>query len=55
MDEIRILGYVFQIEMKYTEIKHGFKVIGIYYFTDKTERTSKMKNKITREAFLAAI
>jgi hypothetical protein len=41
--------------MKFTAIKHGFKVIGTFYFTDRTEGTSKMKNKISREAFLAVI
>jgi len=56
LDEIRFVGYAFQIEMKFTAIRHGFKVIEIpIIFTDRTEGTSKMSTKIFREAFLGVI
>ncbi len=55
-DKIKFVGYAFQIEMKFTAIKHGFKVIEIpIIFTDRTEGTSKMSTRIFREAFLGVI
>lgn len=55
-DKIKFVGYAFQIEMKFTAIKHGFKVVEIpIIFTDRTEGTSKMSTKIFREAFLGVI
>nr|MBC7612057.1 polyprenol monophosphomannose synthase [Pseudopedobacter sp.] len=55
-DKIKFVGYAFQIEMKFTAIKHGFKVIEIpIIFTDRTEGTSKMSTSIFREAFLGVI
>jgi dolichol-phosphate mannosyltransferase len=56
LDKIRFVGYAFQIEMKFTAIKHGFNVIEVpIIFTDRTEGTSKMSTKIFREAFLGVI
>lgn len=55
-DKIKFVGYAFQIEMKFTAIKHGFKVVEIpIIFTDRTEGTSKMSTRIFREAFLGVI
>jgi dolichol-phosphate mannosyltransferase len=55
-DKIKFVGYAFQIEMKFTAIKHGFKVVEVpIIFTDRTEGTSKMSTKIFREAFLGVI
>lgn len=55
-DKIKFVGYAFQIEMKFTSIKHGFNVVEIpIIFTDRTEGTSKMSTKIFREAFLGVI
>jgi dolichol-phosphate mannosyltransferase len=55
-DKIKFVGYAFQIEMKFTAIKHGFKVIEIpIIFTDRTEGISKMSTSIFREAFLGVI
>ncbi len=55
-DKIKFVGYAFQIEMKFTAIKHGFEVIEIpIIFTDRTEGTSKMSTSIFREAFLGVI
>ena len=56
MDKIKFVGYAFQIEMKFTAIKYGFKVVEVpIIFTDRTEGTSKMSTKIFREAFLGVI
>jgi dolichol-phosphate mannosyltransferase len=56
LDNIRFIGYAFQIEMKFTAIKHGFKVVEVpIIFTDRTEGTSKMSTRIFREAFLGVI
>lgn len=55
-EKIKFVGYAFQIEMKFTAIQHGFKVVEIpIIFTDRTEGTSKMSTKIFREAFLGVI
>jgi dolichol-phosphate mannosyltransferase len=49
---MKFVGYAFQIEMKYTTIKHGFKVKEIpIIFTDRTAGTSKMSSGIFKEAF----
>ncbi|WP_423149616.1 polyprenol monophosphomannose synthase [Rubrolithibacter danxiaensis] len=56
LDKIRFVGYAFQIEMKFTAIKCGFKVVEVpIIFTDRTEGTSKMSTRIFREAFLGVI
>lgn len=56
LDKIKFVGYAFQIEMKYTAIKHGFKVVEVpIIFTDRTEGTSKMSTKIFREAIFGVI
>ena len=56
LKKIKFVGYAFQIEMKYTTIKHGFKVVEIpIIFTDRTAGTSKMSTGIFREAFLGVI
>lgn len=56
LDKIKFIGYAFQIEMKFTAIKHGFKVREIpIIFTDRSEGKSKMSGHIFREAFLEMI
>jgi len=56
MEKIKFVGYAFQIEMKFTALKYGFKVIEVpIIFTDRTEGSSKMSTKIFREAFLGVI
>lgn len=56
LDKIKFVGYAFQIEMKFTAIKFGFKVVEVpIIFTDRTEGTSKMSTRIFREAFLGVI
>jgi dolichol-phosphate mannosyltransferase len=56
LDKIKFIGYAFQIEMKFTAIKYGFKVVEVpIIFTDRTEGTSKMSTKIFQEAVLGVI
>ncbi|MGN7204340.1 polyprenol monophosphomannose synthase [Pedobacter sp. SAFR-022] len=56
MDKIKFVGYAFQIEMKFTAIQYGFKVVEVpIIFTDRTEGVSKMSTRIFREAFLGVI
>jgi dolichol-phosphate mannosyltransferase len=56
MNKIKFVGYAFQIEMKFTAIKYGFKVVEVpIIFTDRTEGTSKMSTRIFREAFLGVL
>jgi dolichol-phosphate mannosyltransferase len=50
-DKVRLMGYGFQIEMKYTAWKMGFKVVEVpIIFTDRTAGQSKMSTHIFREA-----
>jgi dolichol-phosphate mannosyltransferase len=52
LDEIRFMGYAFQIEMKYKAVKNGFKIVEVpIVFTDRVEGVSKMSTKIFKEAF----
>jgi dolichol-phosphate mannosyltransferase len=56
LEKIKFVGYAFQIEMKYTAVKHGFKVTEIpIIFTDRTAGTSKMSKGIFKEAILGVI
>ena len=56
LDKIRFVGYAFQIEMKFTAWKFGFKIVEVpIIFTDRTRGQSKMSSKIFREAFLGVI
>lgn len=56
LDKIRFKGYAFQIEMKFTAWKYGFKIIEVpIIFTDRQEGTSKMNSGIFKEAFLGVI
>jgi len=51
LDNIRLKGYGFQIEMKFKTWKHGFKIKEVsIVFTDRTEGTSKMSGGIFNEA-----
>jgi len=56
LDRIRFIGYAFQIEMKYTAWKLGFKIFEEpIIFTDRTEGQSKMSSGIFKEAILGVI
>lgn len=50
-DDIRLKGYGFQIEMKFTTHKLGYKIVEVpIIFTDRKEGTSKMSGGIFNEA-----
>ncbi len=52
LDDIRFMGYAFQIEMKYNAYKKGFKLQEVpILFKDREEGYSKMSTKIFKEAF----
>ena len=51
LDKIKFRGYAFQIEMKFTAWKHGFKLTEVpIIFTDRTLGQSKISKNIIREA-----
>lgn len=51
-DKVKFVGYAFQIEMKYTATRLGFKIYELpIIFTDRVLGTSKMSMKIFKEAF----
>lgn len=56
LDKITFTGYAFQIEMKFTAWKLGFKIKEVsIVFTDRTEGDSKMSKGIFKEAVLGVI
>lgn len=56
LDSIRFKGYAFQIEMKYTAYKLGFKVIEVpIVFVNRVLGTSKMNSSIFGEAMVGVI
>lgn len=53
LDEIRFVGYAFQIEMKYRAYLAGFRIAEVpITFIDRLKGTSKMSANIFREAVL---
>jgi len=55
-NRIKFTGYAFQIEMKYTAWKLGFKIQEVpIIFTDRTEGESKMSRGIFKEAIFGVI
>lgn len=55
-DRIRFVGYAFQIEMKFTAWKLGFKVVEVpITFTDREHGQSKMSKGIIKEGVLGVI
>lgn len=56
LDNIKFIGYAFQIEMKFDTWKHGFKIKEVpIIFTDRTKGESKMSSGIFKEAVLGVI
>ena len=52
LDEVQMKGYGFQIEMKYTAYRLGFKIAEVpIIFINRKEGTSKMSSGIFGEAF----
>ena len=56
LEKIKFKGYAFQIEMKFTAWKMGFKIVEIpIIFTERKEGSSKMSGGIFSEALLGVI
>ena len=56
LDEVRFVGYAFQIEMKFRAWKYGFHITEVpIVFTDRTAGTSKMSGSIFFEAAFGVI
>lgn len=56
LDQIRFKGYGFQIEMKFTSYKIGFKIKEVpVIFVNRREGTSKMSGGIFGEAFFGVM
>jgi dolichol-phosphate mannosyltransferase len=56
LDSIKFVGYAFQIEMKFTTWKYGFKIKEVpIIFTDRTKGESKMSSGIFKEAFFGVL
>jgi dolichol-phosphate mannosyltransferase len=56
LDQIKFIGYAFQVEMKFTAWKYGFKLVEVpIIFTDRTKGTSKMSANIFKEAIFGVI
>ena len=56
LDKVRFKGYAFQIEMKYTAYKIGFKIKEVpVIFVNRREGTSKMSGGIFSEAFFGVL
>jgi dolichol-phosphate mannosyltransferase len=51
LEKVKLVGYGFQIEMKFTAYKFGFTIVEVpIIFTDRKEGTSKMSGGIFNEA-----
>ena len=56
LDNIKFVGYAFQIEMKYRAFVNGFNIVEVpIIFTDRTKGESKMSNAIIKEAIFGVI
>lgn len=56
LDKIKFVGYAFQIEMKFTTWKYGFKIKEVpIIFTDRTKGESKMSGRIFKEALIGVL
>lgn len=56
LHQIKFIGYAFQVEMKFTTWKYGFKIVEIpIIFTDRTKGESKMSANIFKEAIFGVI
>lgn len=56
LDQIKFIGYAFQVEMKFTAWKYGFVLKEVpIIFTDRTKGESKMSANIFKEAIFGVI
>ncbi len=56
LDEVRFIGYAFQIEMKYRVRLGGFRIAEVpITFRDRVKGTSKMNSSIFKEAIIGVL
>ena len=56
LEEIRFIGYAFQIEMKFLTFKYGFRIKEVpIIFTERAKGHSKMSKGIIKEAFYGVL
>ncbi|MDA3910615.1 MAG: polyprenol monophosphomannose synthase [Bacteroidales bacterium] len=56
LKNIKMIGYAFQIEMKFKAVLHGFKIVEVpIIFTDRRHGTSKMSGGIFSEAVFGVL
>lgn len=56
LKNIKMIGYAFQIEMKFKAVLHGFKIVEVpIIFTDRRQGTSKMSGGIFSEAVFGVL
>jgi dolichol-phosphate mannosyltransferase len=56
LDQIKFIGYAFQVEMKFTAWKYGYNITEVpIIFTDRTKGESKMSANIFKEAIFGVI
>lgn len=56
LDEVRFVGYAFQIEMKYRVVRAGLRIVEVpITFIDRTKGTSKMSANIFKEAIVGVL
>lgn len=56
LDNVKFVGYAFQIEMKFRVWKYGYRLTEVpIIFTDRTQGTSKMSPKIFKEAVFGVL
>jgi len=55
-ENIKFVGYAFQIEMKFKAWKYGFKIVEVpIIFTERAAGSSKMSGRIIREAVFGVL
>ena len=56
LDDVRFIGYAFQIEMKYRAWRKKYQLIEVpITFTDRIAGSSKMSSGIFKEAFIGVV
>lgn len=56
LENVRLKGYGFQVEMKYRAYKNNFKIVEVpIIFTDRTQGESKMNGGIIKEAVFGVL
>lgn len=56
LDEVKFVGYAFQIEMKYRVRLAGFRIVEVpITFVDRLKGVSKMNTSIFKEAFIGVL